>query len=90
MIWIDGDHLNPQVTIDLIQSTILLKEGGLMLCDDVIKSGYKGKYTSGESFETLEMLGKKNIISNKYFIKRISRQNSFIKSFISISKKSTF
>ena len=90
LIWIDGDHLNPQVTIDLLQSTILLKEGGLMLCDDVMKIKYKGKYTSGESFETLEMLGKKNIISNKYFIKRISRQNSFIKSFISISKKSTF
>ena len=56
-MWIDGDHLNPQVNIDLLQSTILLKEDGLMLCDDVIKIKHKGKYTSGEIFETLEMLG---------------------------------
>lgn len=38
LIWIDGDHLNPQVTIDIINSIYLLKRNGIMCTDDVITS----------------------------------------------------
>ena len=90
LIWIDGDHLNPQVTIDILQSMMLLNENGIMICDDVIKNQYVSKTVSNESFKTLEFLRKKNIINNKYLVKRITRDNSNIKKFISISKKSNF
>ena len=88
LIWIDGDHLNPQVSIDIIQSLVMLKKNGIMVCDDVIKNRFQYTNASNESFKTLEFLKKKNIISSRYLVKRITRSNSDIKKFISISKKS--
>ena len=35
-IWVDGDHHNPQVTIDLINCTHLIKKDGILCNDDVI------------------------------------------------------
>ena len=89
LIWVDGDHLNPQVSIDIIQSIQLLNRGGILLCDDVIKKSFFSKYTSSESFETLELLSKKHILKNKYLFKRINKNNSFVQKYISLSVKTT-
>ena len=41
LIWIDGDHLNPQVTIDIIYSFDLLNEDGVICIDDIFKDPIK-------------------------------------------------
>ena len=38
LIWIDGAHFDPVVTMDLINSLNLLSDKGLILCDDIRKS----------------------------------------------------
>jgi predicted O-methyltransferase YrrM len=35
LIWIDGDHSNPVVTIDIINSLDLINDKGIILNDDV-------------------------------------------------------
>ena len=59
-IWVDGDHHNPQVTLDILNCLNLLNKGGLMCVDDVIKDGahVKDDYISNESYKTLEHLEK--------------------------------
>ena len=36
LIWVDGDHFNPQVTNDINNSLKLLQPNGYILCDDVL------------------------------------------------------
>lgn len=90
LIWIDGDHLNPQVTIDIKNSMILLNKNGIMLCDDVIKNDLLKSgplsFVSSDSFKNLELLKKSRTLSSEYLIKRMTRNNSLTKKFISISK----
>ena len=37
LIWVDGAHGNPIVTIDIINSLNILNAEGLIMCDDVWK-----------------------------------------------------
>ena len=87
LIWIDGDHLNPQCTIDIFSSLYLLKQNGIMLCDDIIKFKYKDKYASNESFQTLNFLENKKILRNIFFVKRCNKINAIRKKYISMSFK---
>ena len=75
IIWIDGNHINPQVSFDIFQSLKLVNFGGVICVDDVIIQDefYKKKYVSNESYKTLEYLSKIDIIKNFYIIKRIRR-----------------
>jgi predicted O-methyltransferase YrrM len=91
LIWIDGDHLNPQVTIDIFQSLKLIKKNGIICVDDVIKDEdilkdkINNQYVSSESFKTLEYLSNLEFLKTKYLIKRIRGRNLDSKKFISIS-----
>ncbi len=87
LIWIDGDHLNPQVTIDIINSLDLLDKDGIICTDDVImdKNFRKGKYVSNEGFNTLKYLEYNEIIKNYYLIKRVRLTNAFHKKYVSFS-----
>jgi len=87
LIFIDGDHLNPQVTIDLFSSILLLKKNGIMCCDDIILNSYKKNYISNESYVALDMLEKKGLIKNFFIVKRIRKYNAVLKKYISISYK---
>ena len=87
LIWIDGDHLDPQCTIDIFSSIYLLKPNGIILCDDIIKFKYKNEYVSNELFKTLNSLENKNIIKNIFFAKRCNKINAFRKKYISMSFK---
>jgi predicted O-methyltransferase YrrM len=87
LIWVDGDHLNPQVTIDIVNSLDLLNNDGIICTDDVIMDikFEKNKYVSNEGFLTLKYLDDNKILKNEYLIKRISKTNSITKKYVSIS-----
>ena len=87
LIWIDGDHLNPQVSIDILSSLKLLKSNGLIIIDDVIKEkNYIDEYVSNESFHLLEKLKSGKIIEFDLIVKRISKNNFYLKKYIAIVK----
>ena len=95
LIWIDGDHLYPQVTIDIINSINLIKEDGIICIDDVVKdkkflkSQYKSRnkgMVSTDSFSTINLLEKNKIITNIYLNKRIRKCNHKTEKYIAISK----
>ena len=87
LIWVDGDHLNPQVTIDIINSLDLLNSNGVLCVDDIIKDTNfkKNNYVSNESYFTLNHLESSKIVKNFFFIKRIRRENSYKKKYCSLS-----
>ena len=87
LIWVDGDHLNPQVTIDIINSLDLLNNDGIICTDDMIMDSKftKVKYVSNEGFFTLKHLEDNGLIKNYYFIKRIIIRNSIYKKYVSVS-----
>ena len=87
LIWIDGDHLNPQATIDISNSFHLLKQNGIMLGDDILKKEKNSKYSSNETFFSLISLENKNLIKNKFLIKRCWNINAIRKKYISITSK---
>tara|TARA_B100001094_G_C18025111_1_gene717168 strand:+ start:223 stop:1047 length:825 start_codon:yes stop_codon:yes gene_type:complete len=74
LIWVDGAHNNPTVTIDIINSIKLLKPNGLLICDDVITKDSFHKesvYSSIASLEVLESLNKEKIITMDFIYKKI-------------------
>ena len=86
LIWVDGDHLNPQVTIDIINSLDLLNNDGIMCTDDVIMdSKFQGKFVSSEGFFTLKHIEDYGLIRNYFLIKRITIGNATTKKYISVS-----
>lgn len=89
LIWVDGDHLNPQVSIDLLNSLNLMDDNGVMCVDDVIKNlkFKKNSYVSNDSYITLNHLEKAGLIKNYYIVKRVSKSNLKQKKYISISFK---
>ena len=87
LIWVDGDHLNPQVTIDIINSLDLLSSNGVLCVDDIVKDTNfkKNNYVSNESYFTLNQLESSKIVKNYFFIKRIRKENSYKKKYCSLS-----
>jgi predicted O-methyltransferase YrrM len=87
LIWIDGDHLNPQVTIDIINSMDLLNKNGVICVDDIVMNFnfVKDNYVSNESFLTLSHLESNNVLKNYYFVKKIRKKNFYRKKYISLS-----
>ena len=96
LIWIDGDHLNPQVTIDIFQCLKLIKKNGMICVDDVIKDdeilkeNVNKEYLSSESFKTLEYFNNLEYLKTSYFLKRVTRRNIDGKKFISVSSLKDF
>jgi len=86
-IWIDGDHIDPQVTIDIFSAYKLLSKNGILVCDDVVKDSFKTEYVNNDSYNTLNFFEKKKLIKNSYILKRVTRENYINKKYISISQK---
>jgi predicted O-methyltransferase YrrM len=87
IIWLDGDHFNPQVTMDVISAFYLLKKNGILICDDIF---LEKKYTSNkgsDGLEPIEYLNKIKKIKTTYFVKRFTRINAYRKKYISYSIK---
>ena len=92
LIWIDGNHHDPQVSLDIKSSISLIKKDGFFCCDDVIISAVKekGKYISTESHYTLDNLEKEKKIKNFYLVALIRPHNALggqYTSHICLSKK---
>ena len=83
LIWIDGAHGYPVVCIDIINSLNILKDNGLILCDDVhINLNVKDSdhmYNSIASYETIKELKEQNLIDFKLAYKRINPEHNCIK-----------
>ena len=79
LIWIDGFHGNPTVTIDLVNSIRLVKKTGIIMCDDIIlksKNSYD-PYISDAAIKTLVQLEKIGIIKFWLFNKRLDKKNNY-------------
>ena len=94
LIWIDGAHGYPVVCIDIINSLNILKENGLILCDDVFQelnqSSSDKMYQSIASYETLNELKKQNLVNFRLVYKRLNAEHNCIKNnrkFIAIVSK---
>jgi predicted O-methyltransferase YrrM len=94
LIWIDGAHGYPMVCIDIINSLHLLKENGLILCDDIFlklnQINSDKMYHSIASYETLNELKKQNLIDLRLIYKRLNFKRNFIENkrkFIAIVSK---
>jgi predicted O-methyltransferase YrrM len=70
LIWVDGDHLNPQVTLDIYNSIRILKREGFLCVDDVINKVFKSEYGSNDSHLALEFFEARGYLKNKYIFKR--------------------
>lgn len=89
IIWVDGDHLAPQVHFDLLSALRLCRPSGFFCCDDVITHRHKDGYVSDESFACLSFLESKGLIDLELLLKRCKRGNAnpSRKKFISVSRK---
>ena len=79
LIWIDGAHGYPVVTIDIINSIRLINEDGIILCDDIFTKPPKiqdSMYDSIAAYETLNELKKANVISYNLLYKRLDKKNN--------------
>ena len=93
LIWVDGAHGYPYVTIDIINSIRLLSKEGFLLCDDVWKTeplSQDETYHSIAAYKTLLALKKANILRFNMIYKRLDKNNNANKKFrkfIAIVKK---
>lgn len=92
LIWVDGAHGNPIVTIDIINALRLLNKGGYVACDDIFInknnefknfSSFSKKFSpwmfsSIDAYETLKNLRRVKLINFELFYKRICRQHNSI------------
>ena len=92
LIWIDGAHGYPIVTIDIINSLRLINKNGIIMCDDVYFDKIKSDkmYKSNAAIETLTELKKEKIINYDLIFKRLDINNNFDvnkRKYIAIIKK---
>ena len=94
LIWIDGAHGYPVVCIDIINSLNILKENGLILCDDVLlklnQSNSDIMYSSIATYETLNELKKEDLINFRLIYKRLGAEHNCIENerkFVAIVSK---
>ena len=82
LIWIDGAHGYPMVCIDIINSLHILKENGLILCDDVFlelnQNNSDTMYSSIATYETLNELKKQNLVNFRLVYKRLNAEYNCI------------
>jgi len=93
LIWIDGAHGYPVVTIDIVNSLRLCSEEGLIICDDVYENKVNNAddmYSSHASYETLSVLKQSGIINFDLFYKRLTKIENAIpkkRKFLGLIKK---
>ena len=84
IIFIDGDHKEPQVSSDIDNCLKLISKNGVLCIDDVIKENNDkiNKYylhASDSSYKYLSKLSNENKISTFFFSKRINKKTYIIK-----------
>ena len=94
LIWIDGAHGYPIVSIDIINAMNLINDNGIIACDDIlIDLNHQESdkiYNSIAAYETLSELKKQKLIDFQLIYKRLNAENNCVshrRKFISIIKK---
>tara|TARA_X000001036_G_scaffold373976_1_gene362131 strand:+ start:122 stop:922 length:801 start_codon:yes stop_codon:yes gene_type:complete len=87
IIWLDGDHTNPQVTIDTFSAFHILKKKGLLLCDDIFLDKDSRDFNKSQAHEAVKLLTKSGKLKTEYIIKRIHHKNAVNKKYVSFSIK---
>ena len=93
LIWIDGAHGYPILSIDIANSIRMITKNGYILCDDIYTSSRiksDNMYRSRAGLETLNALKKANIIDFNLIFKRINYENNSAPSnrkYVAIIKK---
>jgi len=79
-VWIDGDHTNPVVTLDIGQALRLLKPEGLLAMDDI---RLPGAWSNGrgdvEAYLALEALQDAGLIRYELIHKRITESQLLLR-----------
>jgi predicted O-methyltransferase YrrM len=72
LIWVDGGHLYPEVAWDLAAAHHLCRDGGQLLCDDVIPApdGPRTAYVSPDSYQVLDYFAVRTGETLRLFLKR--------------------
>ncbi len=84
LIWIDGAHFDPILTMDMINSLNLLNNDGFILCDDIQKS------KKNATWQTINLLKEEKIIDFDLIFKSLDanyNSNPHKRSFIAVVKK---
>lgn len=72
LIWVDGDHTYPVVSIDLANALRLLEVGGTLASDDIyVTSQTRRSSGNQESYETLVQFQKAGLIQLNLVLKRL-------------------
>ena len=89
IIWLDGDHANPQVSMDVLSTYYLLKKNGILITDDIYLNQNDSDNFLSQGFQPIKYLTDIKKLKTFYFNKKITRRNSFAKTkkFISFSIK---
>lgn len=74
LIWVDGGHNYPEIAWDLCISYSILNEGGILMCDDIIKleRDYIKGLVSTDSYRVIDYLDQRIQSELIYFLKRLS------------------
>ena len=72
LIWVDGDHTYPVVSVDIANALRLLEVGGILASDDIYVTSQR-KRSSGnqESYETLVQFQKAGLVHFDLVLKRL-------------------
>jgi predicted O-methyltransferase YrrM len=72
-VWLDGDHTNPVVTLDIANALRLVRPGGLLAMDDVrLPGAWFGVRGSDETWQALESLRKAGVVTYGLVHKRLT------------------
>lgn len=71
-IWLDGDHTNPVVTLDISEVVRLVKPGGLLAMDDIrLPGALHGTMGYDEAYQALEALKTAGVVNYWLIHKRV-------------------
>ncbi len=80
LIWADGGHLYPEVAWDIAAAHHLCREGGFLLCDDVIPApdGPRNDYVSPDSYQVLDYFAARTGAVLHLFLKRCAFKHAAV------------
>ena len=91
LVWIDGNHINPYVTIDIINSLRLSKKSSIILLDDVANKNFKSNdFVNHDSLTTLNKLQEERLLKFDLFFKNLESHKNYsedVRKYIALVKK---
>tara|TARA_A100001015_G_C14957579_1_gene699416 strand:- start:422 stop:1111 length:690 start_codon:yes stop_codon:yes gene_type:complete len=76
VVWVDGDHMNPQVTIDIYNALLLTGNDGLVLVDDFIDEPMRTELVSNDGALCIRSLEERGLVNLNLMFKRVQKLNA--------------